>query len=673
MNLAKIKKLVYRKLIDNNETVSQGFCEYMEKDGRKGHYFHEILEIIKLNLKYRILKKESDCNLDKLIMPESNITRLPLTTELIKKFGKYDVISFDIFDTLVFRAVNRPRDVFRLLEAEWNIAGFAKKREEAERKARENKTEITINDIYKILSKELNIDFEEAIKKEIEVEKKVCFANPYMKEIFDALQKKKKKIVFISDMYLPENILVQILNGCGYDVGCNSIFVSCSYGKEKASGKLQQAVSKKIGKSNRYIHIGDNKNSDIRGSRLVGWDTFYYPNVNMVGNPYRRKEMQTLASAFYKGLVNTKIHSGAFDGDEYYEYGYCCGGVLAVGFCQYLKRLAQNEHFGQFLFLARDGYILKKVYDRFFGEVESEYIPFSRFASYQLTIERTWKDMLQHVVLPKVSQAVQKKVKEVLKVCDLLFLEKYFDTYEISSEQKFDLSVYKKINNIFEENIEEISEYYNNTVIAAQKYFKEKVRYNTKICIVDIGWNGTSIICLKYFLEEKCGMQVHVCGALMGMLKSEAAEISLANRNIFSYLFSAHHNYNTYLKHMGKCGEINYRNLLMEILFTEDKPSFIKFRLDQEGKVEFEYGRKENNKKILDSLQKGIMDFSKDYIKYWKYFGDVLELNGQEAYIPIDSMAKAKKECMKLLGRYEINEDPGIFDERDRRLYKEIL
>ncbi len=673
MSLTKIKKLIYKILIDNHENISLDFREFMEQGGRNRDYFEAAVEILKLNLKYRILKRESDCRLDKLLLPESRITQLPSKTAVIKRLARYDVISFDVFDTLIFRAVSTPRDVFRLLEAEWNIMNFAKKREEAERKAREKKAEVTIYDIYRILSNELNIDVETAVSKEIEAEKKVCFANPYMKGILDGLEKKKKTIVFISDMYLPKNKLLYLLKECGYHIDGNSIFVSCDYKKGKAKGGLQKIVMKKLGKYRSYIHVGDHQVSDIYGSRRAGWDTFYYPNISMAGSPYRRKEMQTLAASFYKGLVNTKLHSGAFRGDEYYECGYCYGGVLAVGFCQYLKELAGKEKFDQFLFLARDGYMLYKIYDKFLGEIDSEYLPFSRFASYQLTIERTWEEMLQNVVLPKIKETAKKDVREVLQSCDLLFLEQYFHKYKISFDQKFDWSVYQKLHDLFENHIAEIRENYTNTVLAAQKYLQAKIGHHKKICIVDVGWQGTSIMCLKYFLEEKCGLDVHVCGALMGMIKNESAELRLAKGDIFSYLFSPHHNEKTYRRHMGKCAEIPYRNMLLEILFTQDQPSFLKFQLDQEGNVIFEYGLKENNGKILKSLQKGIMDFAKDYIKYWGCFGDVLKICGQEAYIPIDSLAQAKKDCMKLFGHYEIKDDPGIFGEKDRRTYKEVI
>lgn len=670
MDLTKIKKTVYKVLVDGNEKISIRFDEYCKSDGRAGRYFVKLLKILQLNWKYRVLRKDMDEGLDQLKMPESTITRLPSVEELIAKLERYDVVSFDIFDTLVFRAVNSPRDVFRLLESEWRIMGFAEKRVQAERRARERSGEITIYDIYEILSQELSIDKQEAIQKELDAEKKVCFANPYMKRVFDELNK-KKKVVLISDMYLTKDMIRDLLYTCGFCVEKDQIFISCEHGKGKANGDLQEIVSRIYGCSKTYIHIGDNKNTDILASEGIGWDTFYYPNVNTVGAPYRRREMQTLASSFYKGLLNTKLHSGMFRQDRYYEFGYCYGGILAVGYCQYLDRLAATEKIDQFLFLARDGYVIKKIYDRFFGKVASEYIPFSRFASYQLTIDKTWREMLEHVVRPRLNMRPPEPVQKVLELSDLMFLEKYLEKYGVSGQERFVLSVYEKIEKIFEENIGEIKRNYQETIEAAKKYFTRHVKQNAKICVVDVGWQGTGAICLKYFLEELCGMQVKVCGALMGMVKSDTTEICLANRSMFSYLFSPHHNQKTYLCHAGKNSMISYRNMLVEILFTEDHPSFLKYEMDQNGNVILKYGAKENNQKILDHLQQGILDFSEDYLKYGRCFGDVLEICGQEAYIPIDSVAKARKMCMQLLGEYEIHIDPGVFKESDRQIYRE--
>lgn len=672
MNLTKIKKLVYRVLIDGNEKICLGYDEYLKYKEKKDHYVGRTLEIIRLNWRYRILNKELDRGLDSLKMPESQATHILPPQELTDKLLKYDVVSFDIFDTLIFRAVCNPKDVFRLLESEWHIMGFAEKREKAEKLAREKNPEASLDDIYEILSKELAINKIQAIQKELDIEQNICFANPYMKQIFDQVNA-KKETVLISDMYLSTEMLNDLLHSCGYYVDESQIYVSCEYGVGKSNGKLQKIVSKKYEPKTRFIHVGDNWSVDINGSKRIGWDTFYYPNVNREGIPYRPTEMLSVASAFYKGLVNAKLHNGIFNKNEFYEYGYCYGGLMAIGYCQYLNRLAKNESIDQFLFLARDGFIVKEIYDHFIGDTDSEYIPFSRFASYQLTIDRCWPEMLHHVVGSRINAKSLETVEEVLELSDLTFLKKYLKIYGISLNQRFDLSVYNKINQIFQENISEIKLYFQETVDAAKKYFSEKVRNSGKVCVVDVGWQGTGAICLKYFLEEVCGFQVEVCGALLGMVKNDTAEINIANRSLFSYMFSPHHNQRTYLCHAGKRRDIPYRDMLVEIFFTENHPSFLKFRLNEKGDVVLDYGRKDNNQEIIENLQCGIMDFVRDYAKYWKCFGAVLEICGQEAYIPIDSLAKAKKICMKLFGNYEVNENPGIFEEKMKRTYKEAV
>lgn len=50
--------------------------------------------------------------------------------------GGIDWVSCDVFDTAVFRAVARPRDVFLLLERHLGIPGFARMREQAARDAK---------------------------------------------------------------------------------------------------------------------------------------------------------------------------------------------------------------------------------------------------------------------------------------------------------------------------------------------------------------------------------------------------------------------------------------------------------------------------------------------------------------------------------------------------------
>lgn len=672
MNTAKLKRKIYEKLIDNNVLISRGYARYLDANQRNVNDFDKAKEILRLNWKYRICRHGIDESLCRLRMPESKAAVHPTVSALVRQLMEYDVVSFDVFDTLIFRVVEKPDDVFRLLEAESGIIGFACMRKKAEQKARLQKTEIRIQDIYRILSAQLCLNQEEWIKRELRMEDKVCYANPYFHQVYQQLIKNRKTVVAVSDMYLPAEYMKRLLKKCGYEQ-IQEIFVSCDYQKTKSTGELQKAVQDKLSDQYSYIHIGDHPAADIAASRKIGWNTCYYPNITRQGMPYRRNGMCSLASAFYKGLVNSRLHAGAYAENAYYEYGYAYGGILAVGYCQYLNRLVRQEGFDQLLFAARDGYILHKIYTDMYQTVDCAYIPFSRFAAYQITMEANWRNFLRQIVWPRTKLHPKEKLSQVLKICDIEYLEEYFKRYGLHTDMYFGSTAYKAIEKIFEENITRIRLQYKEQEKAAERYFQDVIGTHKKICIVDIGWQGTSMICIRYFLEQKCGLHLSVSGAVMGTADNETALLRTSSRQLHSYLFSPQKNHDILMQHSGSRNDIRLRNLLMEILFTEDGPTFLKYQPGKDGAVGFVYGAKENNSAVIAAIQKGIYEFAADYSAFQKIFGECMELCGREAYMPIDALAKDKKYCLKLLGDYEVNEMSGMFCTRQVRRFKDIV
>lgn len=190
----------------------------------------------------------------------------------------YDVVSFDIFDTLLLRSCNNPSDVFQLVENRYGIAGFRERRIEAEESARlqpnRSNREVNIYDIYEQLSLD-SPGISIPAQYEIDIEYEVCRANPVFLELCHKLQESQCTIIATSDMYLPGPILQELLRHCGY-CQINRVFVSCDYGFGKRQGKLQKAIQAKLGQNLKYIHIGDNLLSDVQGSITAGWDAKWY-------------------------------------------------------------------------------------------------------------------------------------------------------------------------------------------------------------------------------------------------------------------------------------------------------------------------------------------------------------------------------------------------------------
>lgn len=59
---------------------------------------------------------------------------------IINQIEKYDIVSFDIFDTLLKRNVKNPTDVFEYIENKHNKADFCERRIAAEKKQEPKRT-----------------------------------------------------------------------------------------------------------------------------------------------------------------------------------------------------------------------------------------------------------------------------------------------------------------------------------------------------------------------------------------------------------------------------------------------------------------------------------------------------------------------------------------------------
>ena len=106
---------------------------------------------------------------------------------------------------------------------------------------------------------------DEIQRKEIQTEFDCCYANPVMAELVRKLQDMDKAIIAVSDMYLPQEVIVQLLGNCGF-TQLERVYVSCEYQVGKADGRLFRIVREQYPKK-LIIHIGDNFRSDVIGAK----------------------------------------------------------------------------------------------------------------------------------------------------------------------------------------------------------------------------------------------------------------------------------------------------------------------------------------------------------------------------------------------------------------------
>ena len=207
--------------------------------------------------------------------------------------NKHAVISFDIFDTLIERMVEKPSDIFlivgRIVLGEGQEEEFCidRKRAEFDARAEARSGEATLETIYEKIPQKY-ITIKEKLKiTEIEVELKYCKPKMSLLSYFHYALKLDKPIYLISDMYLSSDIIEQMLQKCGIR-GYQKIYVSNEYEKNKISGQLfTQVIEDNEIKKKEMFHIGDSIKADFIGARRVGISSFLIRRKNRIGRLLR--------------------------------------------------------------------------------------------------------------------------------------------------------------------------------------------------------------------------------------------------------------------------------------------------------------------------------------------------------------------------------------------------
>lgn len=193
--------------------------------------------------------------------------------ELLNRINYYDVISFDIFDTLLMRKVFEPLDVFSFVEDKISEDNpkykcFRKYRRTAEISCVDG----NIHEIYKNIIELMDLNEEESrflLDKEIKSEKELLVVRKDVLDILNYALKIGKKVIAVSDMYLPLNIMTDILKEKGIN-GLDGVFISCDFRKSKNNGLFEKVRDRY---DNRVLHIGDDYYADIMSPKRYDIDS----------------------------------------------------------------------------------------------------------------------------------------------------------------------------------------------------------------------------------------------------------------------------------------------------------------------------------------------------------------------------------------------------------------
>ena len=284
-----------------------------------------------------------------------------------EKLKDYEYVSFDLFDTLIFRSFSAYDKVFEFVEYKYNLSAttrlikFSNSRIKAEKRARRKKNyrEVNLDEIYD----EFEFDLEQKSQiKEIEkrVEVDTSLPNEELIQLLSKLHIAGKKIIIITDMYLPKETISAIL--IKHNIYADYVFVSGEEKETKHQGNLFLRVldSLNINKSE-LIHIGDNPVSDYCSPMNLGIKAVQYKK-EIEEFPYLIKKGDILVD-HYNSIIKNGFRNRATKYEQEYKMGFTVMGPVITSFCNWTHKIKEEKKLDALWFLAREGYAIKKVYE----------------------------------------------------------------------------------------------------------------------------------------------------------------------------------------------------------------------------------------------------------------------------------------------------------------------
>lgn len=323
---------------------------------------------------------------------------------LKRKINNADIVSFDVFDTLLVRPYTRPTDVFLHIERIFHKPNFCWSRIEAEQLARIRHRElqdVTFDMIYD----EIDDVYKDMKQRELDWEEMVLRANPEIKAVYDYAKQAGKTIVIASDMYLPTEFIAKILRKNGYD-GWDKLYVSGDINASKHRGHMFKQILNEYGVvPSKMLHIGDNHRSDYKTPKKLHIVTAPYKPIfqQFVESNNRYKMFKTykhmslgmsalLGVMAYKYILNKVCPQKT---DYWTELGYEYAGPVGYTYMRFVEQVVKDNNIDGLLFVARDGWLLQKIYETFSTKTKNAYVYAPRFINHICRLDYVKNDKKQ--------------------------------------------------------------------------------------------------------------------------------------------------------------------------------------------------------------------------------------------------------------------------------------
>lgn len=618
----------YEEYITDSELIGD-YTTYT--DGVNAHSYNELLQLLEGEIP-KITKQDKlfdtffeyakDCSLNDLI--DKVDQSIPQT----KKFP--ELHTFDIFDTLIRRKSLEPKSIFYKIQQDMKeskqiefpkylVEKYPEIRHQVEIDLRDvyrkttfergtDKIEITLagllerlQDNYDLSDEQINFLYEAEVREEIAATERI---DSRIEEYF-CLKAAGSEVMLVSDMYLPEKVIRQMLEKVDSRFVNEKLYLSSEIGYQKSTGKLYEYIFFDMNYQYKaWIHHGDNKHADGVVPRRYGIRTITHDMDAFIG---LENQLIKEAPAAYKWdgynmaaaiqryrwrLIDSK--NMKFDETLYYSFAYI--GTALVPYIDWVLEHALQHRYKTLYFISRDGYYLKQIADviiekkklpvqtryiygsrkawrvaSFVDEVDpASFTPFGMFSNLD-----TFKDLVE------ASQLEEEELLELLPD-----LEAFREVEDLRGNNAVAIRKIFEKSREYKERLMEIAAKKRELV---RDYLQQEIDFNSSFAFVEFWGRGYTQDTLTRLLADAAGREV---------------------KNPFYYVRNFTPNHGNSIRHRFMSMPANFS--YFEPIFAQTPyKSIHAYQYGKGGKIEPIIVPAENE--FNDKISKGLQDFAAVY------------------------------------------------------------
>lgn len=509
--------------------------------------------------------------------------------ELMRRTEQYDAISFDLFDTLIMRQVLFSSDVFELVDDRLRqhgivIEDFPDRRMASEKElSRERAPKLT--EIYSYMRRAYQlaeIEPEQMAVLEWEIDCGLVVPRKDVCRLLSNLMACGKKAYIVSDSYYNKEQIICIMKKCGI-TQYTDVFVSCEYETGKTQMLFQKYKEETI--AGQYLHIGDDAVADVECAKKNGIDACrLYSGIDLLqlaGYMGLWDYMGSLSDRIRIGMFISRVFNSPFQFETgqrrigvntAYDIGYVFFAPMICDFVLWFQNQVEKYQLNNILFCARDGYLIKQLYDELCNSGSSLYFLTSRTAAIRSGMED--EEDIRYVEEMKFSGSLLNQ------------LEKRFGICVDKADHRMELLDYK-------------DEILNRSAVCRNNYriYINKLEFGEgDAAFFDFVAKGTTQMYIDRLMPQ------HLKGIYF--LRLDEEQMHVKNLDIVSFYSDSERNDSAIFQ--------DY--YILETMLTAPMPSLEEF--DEKGNPIYgKETRKEGDIRCFQEAQEGIREYFREYLK----------------------------------------------------------